>query len=352
MSIETTTRELTIHPRLQSLWSPLEKDVLEGLEADILRHGCVVPIEVWGDIIVDGHWRYAICKKHNLPFTVRNQEFESIEDALLWAFKAQCSRRNLCENDDEEARVPIVFTEDEFVVLELDPSLIRTDLGTQVRLALDKEAIDDYASAMRRGDDFPPILIFYDEESDLYILVDGFHRFFAHQRAKPGEPIVVKRRLGNLEAARWAAIGANKKNSVRRTNEDKKRAVEWALLHACGARMSNRQIADHVGVDEITVRRNRARLESTATLSQSAERVGRDGRTINTSKIGKREPSVTVHGESAMENSLKNLLNDFDPDNAEGFIAKAIEICRCHDKLDRETSEKLLRQLENGVVAE
>ncbi len=186
MSIEKTTRELNIHPRLQSLLPPLPPEVFEGLEASILKHGCLTPLVVWNDTIVDGHWRYAICKKHDLPFMTINKGFESVEDAMIWMFEHQCGQRNLDESpedeDHEQEPEPVDDHESEFDVLKIDPNLIRTDLGTQVRLA-----VDDYASAMRRGDDFPAILVFYDKENDRYILVDGFHRLSAHKMARPGD---------------------------------------------------------------------------------------------------------------------------------------------------------------------
>ncbi len=52
-----------------------------------------------------------------------------------------------------------------------------------------------------------------------------------------------------------------------------------ALAHPKAATLSNRQIAEHCGVDEGTVRRYRA--EMTSGFPQSALRLGRDGRVIN-----------------------------------------------------------------------
>ena len=53
-----------------------------------------------------------------------------------------------------------------------------------------------------------------------------------------------------------------------------------------GAEMSDRQIAEYVGVSPPTVARYRTELQSTEKLLQSDTRTGRDGRTIDTSKIG------------------------------------------------------------------
>jgi hypothetical protein len=70
---------------------------------------------------------------------------------------------------------------------------------------------------------------------------------------------------------------------------DKQKAVKAALLHPNGAKMSDRQLAEYLGVADVTVGRHRKEMESTATLLQSTERTGRDGRTIDTSNIGKRK---------------------------------------------------------------
>jgi len=65
------------------------------LETDILVRGCVVPLIVWNGLLVDGHHRYEICKKHNIPFDVKEIEFENREYAKAWILTNQLARRNL-----------------------------------------------------------------------------------------------------------------------------------------------------------------------------------------------------------------------------------------------------------------
>jgi hypothetical protein len=60
--------ELTIKPEFQSLLPPLTEGEFAGLETSILREGVRVPLVVWDGFLIDGHQRYAIAKKHNLPF--------------------------------------------------------------------------------------------------------------------------------------------------------------------------------------------------------------------------------------------------------------------------------------------
>ncbi|MCL2349658.1 MAG: hypothetical protein FWC50_15515 [Planctomycetaceae bacterium] len=86
---------LVTHPELKNLLPPLSKKEYAGLEKDILENGCLSPIVVWKDTIVDGHNRYEICQKHGISFEVRQMEFETLDDARFWAWQHQDHRRNL-----------------------------------------------------------------------------------------------------------------------------------------------------------------------------------------------------------------------------------------------------------------
>ncbi len=169
---------------------------------------------------------------------------------------------------------------------KIDLKRIRTDLDTQIRVDWNEEAVREYAELMESGTEFPPILLFYDEPNDWYILADGFHRLEAHRRVMPNDPILAETRLGDVEAARWAAIIANQSHGIRRTNADKRNAVKRALLHTNGESLSDNQIAKKVGVHHDTVGKFRRELELTCEIRKSDVRIGLDGRTINTAKIG------------------------------------------------------------------
>jgi len=162
---------------------------------------------------------------------------------------------------------------------------ISMDGGTQPRSTINTETVQEYADLLSAGVCLPPVIVFYDGNE--HWLADGFHRVQAALQIGLGliEADVTQ---GTLADAQWFSFGANKSHGLRRTNEDKQRAVKAALAHANGASRSNRQIAEHIGVDEGTVRSWREKL--TAELPQSAERIGRDGRTINTANIGRSKP--------------------------------------------------------------
>ena len=88
---------LKVDPEFQGKIPPLTFEELNQLEANILRDGRIInPIIVWQGLIVDGHNRYTIAKKHpEIPFTVHEKDFASRYEAIIWICKNQLGRRNL-----------------------------------------------------------------------------------------------------------------------------------------------------------------------------------------------------------------------------------------------------------------
>ena len=88
---------LKIDPEFQGKIPPLTFEELEQLEKNIVNDGKVInPIIVWNGLIVDGHNRYTILKKHpDIPYTVHEKEFADRYEAIIWICKNQLGRRNL-----------------------------------------------------------------------------------------------------------------------------------------------------------------------------------------------------------------------------------------------------------------
>ena len=89
--------ELKIDPEFEKLLAPLQKIEWDLLERSILRDGCRDPIIIWRHTIVDGHNRYKICKKYELPFSTLQISFQSREEAVAWICANQLGRRNIPE---------------------------------------------------------------------------------------------------------------------------------------------------------------------------------------------------------------------------------------------------------------
>jgi predicted XRE-type DNA-binding protein len=89
--------KLTINQTYQNLIPALKEDEFKQLEENILKEGIREKLTVWNNTIIDGHNRYAIATKHNIPFEIHEKQFESENDAKLWMIDNQKGRRNLTD---------------------------------------------------------------------------------------------------------------------------------------------------------------------------------------------------------------------------------------------------------------
>lgn len=160
-------------------------------------------------------------------------------------------------------------------VTDLAISALRLDGGTQSRVSLNKAAIAEYAAALREGAKFPPVVAFYDGTS--HWLADGFHRISAHLEAERTH-VACEVRQGSQRDAILFSVSANASHGLRRTNADKRRAVEVLVLDPEWAQWSSREIAKAAGVDDKLVGKLRGKLCPTADKPQLGERKGADGK--------------------------------------------------------------------------
>ncbi len=91
------SEKLKIEPKFKNLIRPLSVHEFQQLEINIKREGCREPLVVWRGTIIDGHNRYEICTKHNIPFQIKEVLFDSDEDAIAWICSNQLGRRNISE---------------------------------------------------------------------------------------------------------------------------------------------------------------------------------------------------------------------------------------------------------------
>ncbi len=88
-------KQIEINQDLKDLIYPLSADEYQLLEKSLIDEGCRDALVLWNNIIVDGHNRYEICTKHNIPFNTIQKEFKDIEYAKEWIIINQFSRRNI-----------------------------------------------------------------------------------------------------------------------------------------------------------------------------------------------------------------------------------------------------------------
>ena len=89
--------DLIIDKEFESVIPPLDDKEFEFLEESILQDGEVYhPLVVWNNIIVDGHHRYKILKKHpDIKYRITERYFENRYEAISWICLNQLGRRNL-----------------------------------------------------------------------------------------------------------------------------------------------------------------------------------------------------------------------------------------------------------------
>lgn len=92
--------DIIIDEEFAALIPPLSAEERQQLEENIVDHGGARdPLVVWASkgtlTLLDGHNRYEICTRLELPFDVYDLRFKSRDEAADWIDKNQLGRRNL-----------------------------------------------------------------------------------------------------------------------------------------------------------------------------------------------------------------------------------------------------------------
>lgn len=136
----------------------------------------------------------------------------------------------------------------------LNIKLISIDKGTQSRVAISQETVDDYARQMEDGAKFPPIVVYHDGIE--YYLADGFHRYFATKKLNK-EGIEADVLNGTLREAVLYSLKANKAHGLRPSVEDKRKSVLKMMEDPEWTQWADREIARHCGVSHVFVAKMR-----------------------------------------------------------------------------------------------
>lgn len=106
-------KDLKVDKEFKELLPVLTPEELENLENSILQYGMLDPIKIWQEpdtgelIIIDGHNRYNILKKHDIEWHSWQDykimdDLETREDVKQWMLEQQLGRRNLTETERYE----------------------------------------------------------------------------------------------------------------------------------------------------------------------------------------------------------------------------------------------------------
>ena len=154
---------------------------------------------------------------------------------------------------------------------------IRRDGGTQSRVAIDPDVVAEYAENV---DDLPAVTVFAESiDAVEHWLADGFHRLAAHEAAGR-DHVLAFVKVGGRRDAVLHSVGVNAAHGLRRTNADKRRAVETLLLDEEWSAKSDRWIAERCGVSPTFVGKLRGEVSTVDTcgVQPPTLRDGQDGK--------------------------------------------------------------------------
>lgn len=187
-------------------------------------------------------------------------------------------------------------------------SQITVDERVQVRVdGLDQTRLQEYRIIVENGGEMDAILVYNDHKLG-YILADGFHRVEVY-RQLGRETIMAIVRSGSYEEAYEYAETANLDHGLAYSNEDKKNILRrriqqgrawfsWGESGDLETTVSMNQMARQLGVSQPTISAwiNDILAEISRATSKNLEVnrskvVGKDGRRIDTSRIGSATPT-------------------------------------------------------------
>jgi ParB-like chromosome segregation protein Spo0J len=199
---------------------------------------------------------------------------------------------------------------------------LRTDGDTQPRAMLNQDVIAEYTEAMLEDAKFPPIVVFHDSAN--YWIADGFHRFFASKRAGVPE-IECEIHQGTLRDAQLYSVGANSSHGLRRTNDDKRKAVLTLINDLEWAEWSDSEIARRCNVSHMTV----GRIKKSMNLDKAEVKYKDKHGNVNKMKLDPKAPSEVT--------TLKTLEKTEEP--VEDYRLQ--ELAAAHTELAEENSRLL-----------
>lgn len=87
--------QLTIDNEFRRLFLDKSNEKIKKLKTSILLNGCINPLHVWNDILLDGYDRYDICIKNDIPFKICKMNFKNRNEAIEWICVNQLKRKDL-----------------------------------------------------------------------------------------------------------------------------------------------------------------------------------------------------------------------------------------------------------------
>ena len=176
----------------------------------------------------------------------------------------------------------------------------------KVRAELNEATAAEYGQIIKQDKKaLPPPVVFQEKGGKYFFLADGLHRVTG-AKIIGDKTMVCEVREGGFEEALTHALTCNVKHGLRRTQADKKRAVEAAL--AQWPKLSDTELSKRAQVDHKTVAAYRKGMESAGKLESSAVRETKSG--VVRTATRKVKAAADAAGNSLKEPSKNGELKD------------------------------------------
>lgn len=166
-------------------------------------------------------------------------------------------------------------------------SQVTLDASTQSRSKVDQNTVERYTQLIALGKSFPPLVVF----GETNILADGWHRYHAYKKAGIID-VEIHRMDGDRRDAEFYALSANNEHGLPMDMEDCRRNARRLLTDPEWCKISDRKIAELVGLSDTTVLRIRRALEDEGKI---------EPKTSNRIKSASEKQAASEKQESASE---------------------------------------------------
>ena len=221
------------------------------------------------------------------------------------------------------------------------------DAGTQLRANTIDSVVAEYQSMCESNKSTWPFdspLVVFSIGDNQFILADGFHRYMGACAAGRAS-VKCEVHKGSTRDAIQYALSANARHGLRRSNEDKRKAVETALADTEWSKLSSRAVADLCGVSNDFVSKIRKELDTKKSDKMSSDDSAESASAAN------RSTSRSASHESANSNDLASTDKSCEESTAESDSelqdSTAEDTPKCHsasivkDSLERDVPEQL-----------
>lgn len=99
--------KVRVDAKIEAMIPPLRDDQMQTLEESLLAEGkAISPLWMWGDLLVDGHNRFRICKQHKLPYNLIQvyEDAVDIEDVKDRIRRDSLARRHMTPGEQSKLR--------------------------------------------------------------------------------------------------------------------------------------------------------------------------------------------------------------------------------------------------------